>query len=147
MIRPSFPVFVLNLLDCLAGSGDGLEGGTIRPGTSISLESAKAVEVRTPTGRTVEAPVRLGKAVLNDTNESGVYEVRSNGKTVRRFAVNLFAPGESDIRPDTTVKIGDVKVTGETSWESGRREIWKYLALAGLAVLLLEWYIYVRRVY
>jgi hypothetical protein len=149
MIRPSFPVFVLNLLDCLGGSGDGLEGGTIRPGTPISLESAVAVEIRTPTGRTVEVPARLGKAVLSDTSELGVYEVRSGGKTVRRFAVNLFDPAESTIRADVSpaIRIGDIKVKGETSWEAGRREIWKYLALAGLAVLLLEWYIYVRRIY
>ena len=149
MVRPSFPTLMLNMLDCLGGSGDGLEGGTIRPGTPISFEAAAAVEVRTPTGRTVEAPARLGKAVLNDTSELGVYEVRSGGKTVRRFAVNLFDPAESTIRPDISpaIKIGDVKVKGETSWEAGRREIWKYLALAGLAVLLLEWYIYVRRVY
>jgi hypothetical protein len=149
MIRPSFPVFVLNLLDCLAGNGEGLEGGTIRPGTPVSLEAAMAVEVRTPAGRTVEAPARSGKAVLNDTSALGVYEVRSGGKTLRRFAVNLFDPAESAIRPDLApaIKIGDVNVKGETSWETGRKEFWKYLVLAGLAVLLLEWYIYIRRVY
>jgi hypothetical protein len=149
MIRPSFPVFVLNLLDYLGSNGDGLEGATFRPGTPVSLESTTAVEVRTPTGRTIEAVARLGKAVLSDTSELGVYEVQSGGKIVRRFAVNLFDPAESAIRPDTTpaIKIGDVTITGERSWEAGRREIWKYLALAGLAVLLLEWYIYIRRVY
>ncbi len=149
IIRASFPVFVLNLLDSLAGGSEGLEGGAIRPGTPISFEAAAAVEIQTPTGRTIQTPARLGKAVLNDTGELGVYEVRSAGKTVRRFAVNLFDPVESAIRPDTSpaIKIGDVTVSGETSWKSDRLEVWKYLALAGLAVLLLEWYIYVRRVY
>jgi hypothetical protein len=149
MIRPSFPVFVLNMLDYLAGTGEGLEGGTIRPGTPVSLESPTAIEIRTPSGRSIDAPSRLGKAVLSETGELGVYEGRSGGKTVRRFAVNLFDPAESAIRPDAApaIKIGEVTVSGETSWEAGRREIWKYLALAGLAVLLLEWYIYVRRVY
>ena len=156
MIRPSFPVFVLNLLDSLAGSGEGLGGGTIRPGTPISFEAAAAVEIRTPTGRTIETPARLGKAVLNDTGELGVYEVRSGGKTVRRFAVNLFDPAESAIRPDfvpamkcrvyingklvsssirpgasPSIKIGDVTVIGETSWESGRGKsgsTWPWLA-------------------
>jgi hypothetical protein len=147
MIRPSFPVFVLNLLDSLAGGGNGLEGGTSRPGTPVSLESTAAVQVRTPSGRTIEAPLRLGKAVVDDTSDLGVYEVQSGGKTVRRFAVSLFSPEESNICPDQSLKIGDVKIKGERSWEPGRREIWKYLALAGLAVLLLEWYIYIRRIY
>jgi hypothetical protein len=84
-----------------------------------------------------------------ETGELGVYQVESGGKTVRRFAVNLFDPNESAIRPDLapTIKIGDVKVAGESGWEPAKREVWKYLVLAGLAVLLLEWYIYIRRIY
>jgi hypothetical protein len=63
--------------------------------------------------------------------------------------VNLFDPVESASRPDPnpTIKVGDVKVKGETGWEPGRREIWKWLVLTGLVVLLVEWYIYIRRVY
>jgi len=152
-IRPSFPAFVLNLLDYLGGSRDVLDAGSVRPGTPVTLEPPgprAALRVRTPRGETVETPVgRSGRAAFTDTAELGAYEVQSGGKTLRRFAVNLFDPVESAIRPDPnpTIKVGDVKVKGETGWEPGRREIWKWLVLTGLVVLLVEWYIYIRRVY
>ena len=114
-----------------------------------NLPHDAAVRIRTPGGQTAEAAARAGKVAFAETGELGVYEVQSGGKTVRRFAVNLFDPAESAIRPDLapTIKIGDVKIAGESGWERARREIWKYLVLGGLAVLLLEWYIYIRRVY
>jgi hypothetical protein len=149
MIRPSFPAFVLNLLGYLGGSRDALDGGYIRPGAAVSLESMSPLRVVSPLGRTIDVAARSGRATLTDTGELGVYEVRSEGKTSRRLAVNLFDAAESDIRPATipTIKIGDVTIAGETGWEATRREIWKYLAATGLVVLLLEWYIYIRRVY
>ena len=48
---------------------------------------------------------------------------------------------------DEAVKIGHVEVTGQSHWEPARRELWRILLLAALGVLLLEWYIYNRRVY
>jgi hypothetical protein len=149
MIRPSFPVFVLNLLNYAGVGRRALDEGSVRPGAPVSLESASPLQIRTPGGRTVDIQARSGRATLSDTGEQGVYEVRSDGKTVRQFAVNLFDPTESDIRPETApaIKIGDVTITGDTTWEAARWEIWKYLAATGLVVLLLEWYIYIRRVY
>ncbi len=158
-IRPSFPVFVMNLLEYMGGGQEPLETAGPRPGTPVVLDLASGtgqagslsynVRIRTPSGQTVDATARAGKVAFADTGELGVYEVQAGGKTVRRFAVNLFDPNESAIRPDLapTIKIGDVKVAGESGWEPARREIWKYLVLAGLAVLLLEWYIYIRRIY
>ena len=92
---------------------------------------------------------KLGKFNFTDTEELGPYEVSSEGETIRWFAVNLFHSAESDIRPDRqpAIKIGYVEVEGKTGWEAGRRDTWRWLLLAGLAVLLLEWYIYNRRVY
>jgi len=45
------------------------------------------------------------------------------------------------------LKVGDSKVAGQTGREPARRDAWKLLVLAALAVLLFEWYIYNRRVY
>ena len=154
LIRPSFPVFVLNLLDIWAGAGTCWRPaacGRARPWSLGRRPAGPGGRCRfaRPAGQTVEAAARAGKVAFADTGELGVYEVQSGGKTVRRFAVNLFDPAESAIRPDPApaIKIGDVKVTGESGWEAGRREIWKYLVVAGLVVLLLEWYIYIRRIY
>jgi hypothetical protein len=151
-IRPSFPVFVLNVLDYLAGARRSLEAESVQPGKPVSLEglpSQSGLRVRTPSGRTVELPAgKSGKVTFTETSEVGVYEVQAAGKSLRRLAVNLFDPVESDIRPgsEPALKIGYVDVPGRTDWEAARREIWKVLVLIGLGVLLLEWYTYRRRV-
>ena len=68
---------------------------------------------------------------------------------MQQFAVNLLDPAESNIRPpaEPAIKIGYVEVAGKTGWVAGHREIWRELVLAGLAIVLLEWLIYLRRVY
>ncbi|MFH1921504.1 MAG: VWA domain-containing protein [Planctomycetota bacterium] len=152
-IRSSFPVFVLNLLYYLAGGQAAMEGAVVRPGDTVRLESpvpGRPIEVRTPSGKTIRVgEAGPGRSSFSGTSELGVYEVRSAGQPPRHFAVNLFAPSESDIRPSPTLKIGrGTPIQAETSdWETTRRELWKWLLLIALAVLLVEWYIYHRRVY
>jgi hypothetical protein len=151
--KQSFPVFVLNLLDYFGAGRDMLGLGSVQPGKPVVVEgpvSANTLRVRSPDGREVDLKGgKLGKFSFTDTAELGPYEVRYEGKTLRWFAVNLADPAESDIRPDPqpTIKIGYVEVEGQPGWEAGRRDIWKWLLLVGLVVLLLEWYIYNRRVY
>ena len=152
-IRSSFPVFVLNLLHYLGKGQTALRGAALQPGGSVSLESptpGKPLQVRTPSGEMIKLEqARPGKFTFSGTSELGVYEVRSAGKTLQHFVVNLFHPPESDIRPSPDIRIGrGTAVAAQTaSWETTRRELWKWLLLLGLVVLLVEWYIYHRRVY
>ena len=63
----------------------------------------------------------------------------------RRFAVNLLDADESNVEPRPTVQIGAESVhAGQTRHQP--RELWKYAVLAGLAFLMLEWYVYNRKV-
>jgi hypothetical protein len=150
-LQPSFPVFWLNVLLYMGGVRDPLALGTIRPGQSVALQTetpTTTLNVRTPDGRLV----RVSRGNLNafnftDTEHLGVYDVQ-DGKlqTIQRFAVNLFNPPESDIKPKD-IQIGHTKVAGNREVEPARRDIWKQLLLLALAVLLFEWYIYNRRVY
>ena len=89
----------------------------------------------------------------------GIYEVEANGKPAARFAVNLFDRDESDVRLRTrqddktglktveSVSIGYVDVAARAPSSPVRKELWTWLLLVVLAVLMLEWYIYNRRVY
>jgi hypothetical protein len=151
--RPSFASFALNVLGYLGGSRGGLESGSVRPGATVMLEGPdgqKTLDVRTPSGESLSAGAGpSGKFAFTGTGELGIYEVLAGGKTVGRFAVNLMDRSESDIPPGPTpvIKIGHVEVKGESPWQAARRELWKPLVAIGLAVLLMEWYIYNRRVY
>jgi len=85
--------------------------------------------------------------------------VSDQKQLITSFAVNMFDREESDIRlrvsqePEDGVKvveslsIGYVDVSAESPSSSVRRELWKLLLLGALVVLVLEWYIYNRRVY
>jgi len=149
-IRASFPLFALNVLEYLGGGRTSGAGEAIRPGQPVALDSplpGKEVSVQTPAGETVRVRAdSSGKANFSGTVQLGVYNVRIDGKVARHFAVNLFQASESDIRPVSGLRIGYVDIPAQTSQEAARRELWRILLVAGLAVLCVEWYTYNRRV-
>ncbi len=153
MTRQSFPVFVLNVIDYLGGRRRASHSGGVQPGRPAVLKAPAPhanLRVRTPSAEKIDLQGDpSGKAVFAGTEELGVYEVQSDGTTLQPFVVNLFHAAESNIRPEKNpiIKIGYVEVEGQSGWETTRREIWKWLLGLGLVVLLLEWYIYNRRVY
>jgi len=65
---------------------------------------------------------------------------------VRHFAVNLLDPNESNIEPRTEIKIGGEEVAAGQERRQPR-EVWKWIALAALVLLLVEWYVYNKRIY
>ena len=84
--------------------------------------------------------------LFTNTNQLGIYTVERDDGTLRSFAVNLLDPNESNIEPRPSIQIGNERLTaGQQS--TPPREMWKWFALAALLLLLLEWYIYNRRVY
>ncbi len=152
-IRLSFPVFILNTLEYLAAGRETSGRASIQPGQPVVLRSdAKSdhLTVVTPGGKSVELDRgEFSGFHFSDTDDLGTYTVQEGGSAGDRFAVNLFDAAESDIRPrpQNAVKIGYAEVTGQSTAQSARQEIWRPLLVAALAVLLLEWYIYNRRVY
>ena len=64
-----------------------------------------------------------------------------------QFAVNLFAPTESNIAPvpDLTLNTSGTNIVNENESQlagEGQREIWRPLLLLGLLVLIIEWMVY-----
>jgi hypothetical protein len=156
--RQSFPVFIRNVFEYFGRHRVGANMEGVRPGQAVPLDVGKtgaSVRVKTPSGGVAELKAgKSGKLSFTETSELGIYEVQTGGKTVDRFAVNLFNPAESDIRPNLSpdnqtleIKVGETVVKGEASSESARKEIWKILVIIGLAILAVEWYIYNHRIY
>jgi hypothetical protein len=150
--RPSFPLFTFNLLHYLGAKHDVLAGETVRPGQAVTIHAGRAqrrIRVQTPSGGMLDlSPARPGEFTFNGTDQTGVYTIELGSENPQRFAVNLFDRAESDIRakPGQAIKIGYVDVAAKAGWEASRREIWRFLLVAGLFVLLTEWYIYGLRI-
>ncbi|EAQ82453.1 vWA domain-containing protein [Blastopirellula marina] len=152
--RQSFPVFVKNVIEYL---GDVRQGGgdlSIRPGMPIELRTSTPVpevKVSPPTGR--ERTIgREGKNIFSfsETDQLGTYNVREgNGPDVTQsFSVNIFDAQESNIPPaDAIATDWGEPIAGQSSWEPVRVDFWKWIVAAAIVVLLVEWWIYNRRVY
>jgi hypothetical protein len=161
--RPSFPTFWLNVMEYFAGRVDEGAERVARPGDTVEFtlpQTPQRVTVISPSG--IQSNVvrdRLGLYQYQATDELGNYEVRHNDQTVYRFAVNLYDRDESDValrvQPSSEaengelapVRIGFDEIEAEAGFRPVRREAWRWLLLAALAVLVLEWYIYNRRAY
>ena len=151
-LQIAWPVLVANLMDWY--TPPSLTGGVhnLSVGDSLVIQppaAAEAVRVTFPTGEQQMLPISGGLLAFADTGQAGIYtlEALENDTISARaaVAVNLFDPLESDIRPQATVTLGRVTVTPGGRAEVGQSEFWPLLALAALAVLLLEWYAYHRR--
>jgi hypothetical protein len=152
-VRSGFPVFIYNVLDYLGGSHGRDAATSFRPGEVVTLRAPRSPEelsIRPPDGAesTVRRDSRNEYPVAN-TTQTGVYEVLDGGTVVDRFAVNLLDPAESDIRtrPDRPLEVGTTEIESRSSWQGAPRAAWKYVLLAALVVLAVEWYIYNRRTY
>lgn len=150
VVRRSFPLFVFNCVNYMGGRRLSGAAESYLAGQSVTINSpepGKPLSVETPSGRRLALTESArGKFVFQNTDELGVYTVLAGGEVVHRFGVNLFNPAESNLGVKPQIEIGQTAVEGQTAPRTTRRSIWKLLLSGGLAILLLEWYIYNRRV-
>ncbi|OYT69997.1 MAG: hypothetical protein CFK49_12000, partial [Armatimonadetes bacterium JP3_11] len=73
----------------------------------------------------------------------GVYTVQGR-KTQLRIAANLMHSDESNIRPRTSINVGGKTVAAQNTLTT-LRDLWKPIALALLALLMVEWWVFVKR--
>lgn len=156
-LQVAFPLLLSNLMSFLA-PGSGAEAAQLPPGQPLALQVDEAItEVRVtrPDGTTASSrdggvQIQGGQAIYADTDALGVYvaeELRDGELLARhRYAVNLFAPNESQIAAQRDLTIPQVSGAQSTvsRERDGRQEFWRWVALAALVVLLLEWLVYQR---
>jgi hypothetical protein len=146
----SFPVFIANAVQYLA-SGGGIEAGySHRPGESLSVPvvaDAGEIYYRSP-GATVAGRISGRRAHLPPLRRAGLYTADGPiDAPWDRLAVNMADPVESDLRPAAALEVGAATVRADDRAAQMRREVWRYFVWAALAVLLLEWLVYVRRMH
>ncbi len=63
-----------------------------------------------------------------------------------KLPVNLCDDLETDVRPSGVLRVGSTPAQAQSGSEVVRKEVWRWFVLAGLALLMVEWYVYTRRV-
>ncbi|MCA9445463.1 MAG: hypothetical protein KC964_32030, partial [Candidatus Omnitrophica bacterium] len=82
---------------------------------------------------------------FSSTDRSGEYRfVYPNGTEEARW-VNLLNGKESSITPVETLAFGEEKIEAQATALAQSREIWPWLALLALGVLVVEWWFYTRQ--
>lgn len=150
-LHPNFVLFLKNLLVIGGNVEAGGAAESLRVGEPITLRprGAKEVFITRPDdsiATRLERTATRSDVVFTGTDALGPYAA-TWGTTTRRFAVNLFDPLEGDLAPldDGELKIGAESFTAGESRKQPR-DLWKYLLVAGLAVLIGEWWVYNKRV-
>ena len=155
-LRLSFPIFVSNAVRFLAGK-EGIDfPRQLRTGEVITvpMEGREEVVVERPDGEreTIRAD-GAERRFFEQTDRAGLYRLRAPGGAgdagapEEVYAVNLLDSAESDLVPADSVTISEREVEGGQGTLESNREIWRPLVLLALLVLLVEWYIYNRRVH
>jgi hypothetical protein len=151
----SFPRFFRNVLYVLGKIRDGSAEKNVPPGEIIALQPSAAVkEVVVTLPDRKEIKLKSGPAgdfSYKDTEQVGVYQVDWKGGQ-RLFAVNLHDPDEapdvdeSDVQPRDEVRIGAQRLAASAG-RNQTRETWKWVAVAALVLLVVEWGLYHRRIF
>jgi hypothetical protein len=147
-LQVAFPLMIANLVNWLApGSGGNLPDQVI-PGSPVAINLPLDVEtavVRRPDGTSARYETQGGRLVYPDTNQLGVYRIGWGEAEGATFAVNLFLPEESRVKPAETLALLEARDGNEAEAQGqGRREWWRPLAFTALALLLVEWLVYQR---
>ena len=142
-LRPAFPILLANALswffpDWLEPQADEVQAGDPR---LISTGGAGVVTVLKPDGRRVDLAANGPSVTFSDTDETGFYKVDAGGES-SEFAVNLSSDSETDISQRFTVPSSRTEV-GERARVPV--PVWLVVAAAALALLLLEWLVWLRR--
>jgi hypothetical protein len=154
-MRVAFPMLLVNTLDWFAGDQTDLL--TTYPTGSrerIPLDGvvgATEAEVKGPDGTITKTPILDGLATFYGARV-GYYDVTAkdvNGKPIAQIelAANLASPSESDIAPSTELSLAGKKLEAPEAFAISRsRKLWIYLILFAMALIVMEWVTYHRRI-
>jgi len=158
----SFVVFLASAVDYLGADSSAAVSRVIEPGSVLSDRlpaGATDVRIEGPDSlRADVAPAPDGRIVFGPVRTTGVYTVSwlgtpgsnddvKSGRAVRTYSSVLLDPFESDVRAAEKVSLAAAEIVADSSETTGDRSVWTWLVLAGLAIMMLEWFIYNRKVH
>lgn len=160
-VLPEWVLFLAGSVYHLSEAQSGVASEGVRVGETLSTRlptGARDVRITTPAGESVNLEAAPdGTVSFGPILSQGLYSVRWQGQATpidvangdnatRRIAANLLDPAESDVGALSTLTMAREDVQAERQTADLTRKLWPWLLLGALAVVMLEWYIYNRKV-
>ncbi|MEZ4714409.1 MAG: VWA domain-containing protein [Caldilineaceae bacterium] len=150
-LQVSFPLLLVNLTDWLTTGGAGVLPPVLPSDAPLTVPLPPAVTEAAlihPDGSSTQLLPGAQHTIQLTANQPGIYALAWDGKIQSRAALNLYAPQESNVRPQPAPTSSSVDANNGSEQASqtaqARREWWRGLAFAALALLMLEWLVYHR---
>ncbi len=148
-LRVSFPIFIANAVDWLNPATATTAQYMVRAGDPIRLAltapmtSGKMI-LPDKSERVISLDPTAREFVFGETMRQGLYELEA-GTNRAVFCVNLLDGAETDTTPRAELNFGKYAKVQATTIKQANMEIWRWIAAAGLAILMFEWWFYHRR--
>ncbi|MCZ7637336.1 MAG: hypothetical protein M5U12_15665 [Verrucomicrobia bacterium] len=107
-------------------------------------EPTATVRLPDGTSRELILDAATREIVFGGTQQRGVYQIGA-GTNQFTVCVNLLDAAETDTTPRTELQLGQYARVEAAAAQIGHRELWRWLALLALGVLLFEWWFYHQR--
>jgi len=148
-LRISFPIFIANAVEWLNPATANAAQLQVRAGDPIRFALTTPLtnaSIKLPDGSLRPAAVDTvaGELVFGDTHRQGLYQLETGPNKIV-FCVNLLDPNETDTTPRAELRLGKYTRARATTVRQANLELWRWIAAAGLALLLFEWWYYHRR--
>lgn len=155
-LRESFPVFLYSAIEFLAASSDLAVREPLRAGEAVTIPRVALHQMGAPPARVelvgagqrrgIDVPA-TGELALPPPLRVGLYRTAPPIPQHEWIAVNLLDELESDLAP-IPLPPGGVGETVGAAASRARVELWWWLVAAGvIPLLLIEWWVYTRRVH
>jgi hypothetical protein len=154
-LQPTFPVFLYQTLQFMALGTDMDIRPSYEPGIALRIPRFNLQKLGTiPDTVTVTGPMGpmkvnvppTGDFVLPALDKVGLYQTDPPIPQYENIAVNLLDSNESNLLPAPVAPGSGGHIVPATEAKS-RLELWWYLAAAAVPLLMLEWWVYTRRVH
>ncbi|MFO0834373.1 MAG: VWA domain-containing protein [Phycisphaerales bacterium] len=160
-----FIVFTAQAVGYVGGSSGGVIGQSqmVQPGSILSdrlPSGASGVTIESPAGesskleaaadgRVVFGPIRtMGFYRVSWAGSAGPTDSQRDGRNERFFAANLLDSRESDAASAEKLELASRPVAAQDALATkGTRKLWPWFLLGALAVVMLEWFVYNRKVH
>ena len=168
-LKYSFPLFLSNTIQHLAGVGSDSVDGMHRPGESFSIAAgglvgkSLAIESLITNSKNTDSTTNVdssGRIAITAQGFQGAFSVKNEKALVDLFTVDLFDDQESNlatrglapvgapgpVAEKYQLKIGFTPIAGTSKSAGLDAPLWKSAVALGLILLIAEWFIYNRRV-